>query len=206
MFAALKSVFGVKEWPEYTREEVAKHNTRESVWLVAGEKVFDVTEFVKLHPAGPVAILKRAGGCADCTQDYKFHSKGAREQWKNCQIGVLTAGELAKPIPATAAPSPAIITAATVPLRYGKEGEQQLLSTSQPDTAVAAALSREMEDDNDGGEDLVAVGSCCRGGAPSDACRNCPNAPRCLRAAKSGSDVAKKGAIANQQPVRIGSV
>ena len=54
MFAAIKSALGIKDWPEYTRAEVAAHNTEDSVWLVAGERVFDVTRFVHLHPAGPL--------------------------------------------------------------------------------------------------------------------------------------------------------
>lgn len=30
----------------YTLEEVARHNTAESLWLVIEDKVYDVTEFV----------------------------------------------------------------------------------------------------------------------------------------------------------------
>jgi hypothetical protein len=115
MLAALKSLFSDREWPEFTREEVARHNTHDSLWIVAGNRVFDVTNFARLHPAGPMAILKRAGGCKDCTQDYKFHSQGARSQWKRCQVGVLSAEELKKPIPPHAGPAERLLVPATHP-------------------------------------------------------------------------------------------
>merc|ERR1719238_1033978 len=118
MLSAIKSALGIKEWPEFTRAEVAAHNTEDSVWLVAGDRVFDVTRFVHLHPAGPVAILKRAGGCEDCSMDYKFHSKGARQQWKQCQVGVLKASEVDAPIPRNAAPDPAMIAKHQAPINY----------------------------------------------------------------------------------------
>lgn len=175
MLAAIKAALGVKDWPEFTREEVAKHNTAESCWLVAGEKVFDVTEFVRLHPAGPVAILKRAGGCADCTQDYKFHSKGARAQWKHYQVGVLRADEVGKPPIKSAAPDAATIKRYEEPVRFGSVVDQAVAK------AVEASPTPEIDDDDDGGEDPVAVGACCRGTAPSEACKTCPNAPKCMR-------------------------
>ena len=36
-----------KELPKYTWEEVAKHRTAESVWLVIHNKVYDVTKFME---------------------------------------------------------------------------------------------------------------------------------------------------------------
>lgn len=36
----------------YTWEEIQKHNTSESPWLVVHGKVYDVTEFQKIHPGG----------------------------------------------------------------------------------------------------------------------------------------------------------
>ena len=41
--------------------EVAKHNSRESCWLVIQEQVYDVTDFLEEHPGGPNIILFYAG-------------------------------------------------------------------------------------------------------------------------------------------------
>ncbi|KAF4470315.1 glycolate oxidase [Fusarium albosuccineum] len=49
-------------------EEVAKHNTRESCWIVLHGSVWDVTDFLDEHPGGEALILKCAG--ADATGSY----------------------------------------------------------------------------------------------------------------------------------------
>jgi cytochrome b involved in lipid metabolism len=55
----------VKELGEFTRGQVAQHNSREDLWLILkldGElKVFDVTSYVDEHPGGD-NILSNAGG------------------------------------------------------------------------------------------------------------------------------------------------
>jgi cytochrome b involved in lipid metabolism len=58
-----------KDWQDYSREEVAKHNTDTDVWIIlkdrkTGEnRVYDITGSVDDHPGGP-AILRNAGGDA----------------------------------------------------------------------------------------------------------------------------------------------
>lgn len=47
--------------PEYTLEEVAKHNTKDDCWLTIGGKVYDVTEWLKDHPGGGTIVLLSAG-------------------------------------------------------------------------------------------------------------------------------------------------
>lgn len=74
-----------KEMEIFTREEVAKHNTDKSCWIIANEKVYDVTDWLKYHPAGTDCILKKGG--QDCTVDFYFHSKNAIAYWKQYQIG-----------------------------------------------------------------------------------------------------------------------
>lgn len=44
-----------------TAEEIGKHNTKESCWVVVHGKVYDVTHFVDQHPGGAAIILKYAG-------------------------------------------------------------------------------------------------------------------------------------------------
>jgi cytochrome b involved in lipid metabolism len=70
----------------YTRCEVARHNSGISCWLIAHDKVYDVTDFLDLHPAGAKAILKKAG--TDATRDFDFHSDRATSLfWRKYEIG-----------------------------------------------------------------------------------------------------------------------
>ena len=73
----------------YTREEIAKHNNENSMWIVAGNKVFDITSFYKqqTHPGGSHPLQNRAGGSIDSAPDFKFHSKKSRKLWNNYLIG-----------------------------------------------------------------------------------------------------------------------
>ncbi|CAG7937350.1 unnamed protein product [Penicillium olsonii] len=59
--------------------EVAKHNTRESCWVVLYGKVYDVTDFLGSHPGGAKIILKLAG--QDATEEYDpIHPPGILEE------------------------------------------------------------------------------------------------------------------------------
>jgi L-lactate dehydrogenase (cytochrome) len=48
--------------------EVAKHNSRESCWVIIHGRAYDVTEFLPEHPGGPKIILKYAG--KDATEEF----------------------------------------------------------------------------------------------------------------------------------------
>jgi len=45
----------------YTVEEVLKHNTASSLWVIMNRKVYDVTAFHKKHPGGPGVLLQMGG-------------------------------------------------------------------------------------------------------------------------------------------------
>ena len=70
-----------------TWEEVKKHNSAESLWVVINGKVYDVTEFAKEHPGGDEILLEHGG--TDSTQDFEDvgHSTDARELQKRFLIG-----------------------------------------------------------------------------------------------------------------------
>jgi|TARA_B100001142_G_C14197475_1_gene602407 predicted heme/steroid binding protein len=56
----------------YTRDEVAKHNTAESNWIIIDDKVYDVTKFARFHPGGKAFVDASAG--SDATKNfYAFH-------------------------------------------------------------------------------------------------------------------------------------
>ena len=50
-----------KELKGYTKSEVAKHHTRDDVWIIVKGQVYDVTSYVDDHMGGD-AILNHAGG------------------------------------------------------------------------------------------------------------------------------------------------
>jgi len=49
---------------EFTAAEVAKHNTKDSMWVIIDGKVYDLTDYVDQHEGGSKAIMKHAGGDA----------------------------------------------------------------------------------------------------------------------------------------------
>merc|ERR1712070_1220650 len=53
-----------------TMEEVAKHNSKASCWVVLDGKVLDVTKFLADHPGGELAILTFAG--KDATEEFNM--------------------------------------------------------------------------------------------------------------------------------------
>ncbi|KAI0136667.1 FMN-dependent dehydrogenase [Xylariales sp. AK1849] len=60
-------------------EEVAKHTTQDSCWVVLYGHVYDVTEFLPSHPGGSRIITQLAG--RDATEDYDpIHPPGTLEE------------------------------------------------------------------------------------------------------------------------------
>lgn len=41
----------------FTFEEVKKHNKEGDIWIIIGDKVYDVSKFIAIHPAGKNVIL-----------------------------------------------------------------------------------------------------------------------------------------------------
>jgi L-lactate dehydrogenase (cytochrome) len=44
-----------------TADEIAKHNSRQSCWVVIEGQAYDVTDFLDKHPGGATIILRYAG-------------------------------------------------------------------------------------------------------------------------------------------------
>ncbi|TRM65727.1 FMN-dependent dehydrogenase-domain-containing protein [Schizophyllum amplum] len=63
----------------WTLNEVSKHKTSESCWVIIKNKVYDVTSFLNEHPGGAAIILKYAG--RDATAVYEpIHPADALEK------------------------------------------------------------------------------------------------------------------------------
>jgi flavocytochrome c len=62
-------VFKVPE-KEFTMEEVAKHNTKEDLWVVVKGVVMDLSNWLDEHPGGPQAIMNFMG--RDATEEFEM--------------------------------------------------------------------------------------------------------------------------------------
>ncbi|OBT69941.1 hypothetical protein VE03_00625 [Pseudogymnoascus sp. 23342-1-I1] len=67
--AAAPEKFSIPE-KEYTLEEVAKHNTKEDLWVVVKGVVMDVSDWLDEHPGGPQAIMNFMG--KDATEEFEM--------------------------------------------------------------------------------------------------------------------------------------
>lgn len=74
----------------YTMEEVAKHNTKQDCWIVIRGMVYDVTDFLKIHPGGSNIMISVAG--EDATEYFEELHK--EEVGKKYIIGELVFSKL----------------------------------------------------------------------------------------------------------------
>lgn len=88
MIASLLEMSGWRrKWPVFTHDEIQRHNHSNSIWIVTGTSVYDVTDILNVHPGGARAILRCGGGARDCSVDYMFHSTCAKRQWMYRKVG-----------------------------------------------------------------------------------------------------------------------
>ena len=78
--------------PVLTWEEIAKHRTKESCWVVVDGTVYDVTKFLLSHPGGEHIILDtlaQSPSCNDTSEVFHaVHGAGILTKWgKPLQIG-----------------------------------------------------------------------------------------------------------------------
>ncbi|VDD86230.1 unnamed protein product [Enterobius vermicularis] len=84
---------GDKSLRKLTRKEVEEHNSTKSSWIVIGNKVYDVTEFLDEHPGGCEVLLELAGG--DATENFEDvgHSTDAQEMRETYLVGEIEKDE-----------------------------------------------------------------------------------------------------------------
>ena len=52
---------GKMKLPQFSVEEVEKHNTEKDAWVIHRAKVYDVSKFLERHPGGKDILLAYAG-------------------------------------------------------------------------------------------------------------------------------------------------
>ena len=78
--------------PKFTTAVVASHNTRDSVWIVILDKVYDCTPFLSLHPGGVASIMNHAG--EDTSVEFEsIHTRAAWAMLDQYLIGELDLSE-----------------------------------------------------------------------------------------------------------------
>jgi acyl-lipid (8-3)-desaturase len=78
----------------YTWEEVAKHNTPDSVWVYSGKTVYDITDWLEKHPGGRDVLLLAAGrDITDLFKSYHPFSKTAATVLERYAIGKVSSTE-----------------------------------------------------------------------------------------------------------------
>ncbi|KAI8111357.1 hypothetical protein M9434_004929 [Picochlorum sp. BPE23] len=87
----------------YTADEVAKHNSVDSAWVVYDGKVYDLTDFVNLHPGGRGDILRAAGTDATAAFDREnSHREAELLTLKTYYIGDFVGGGMDSQLPEAA--------------------------------------------------------------------------------------------------------
>lgn len=73
----------------FTLDEVAKHKSKDDLYVVIEGDVYDLTKFQTEHPGGQ-KILSRVGGKDATTQFWKYHNQGVLNKYKpKLQVGSL---------------------------------------------------------------------------------------------------------------------
>lgn len=76
---------------EFSRQEVAKNNSTDSLWCIIDHKVYDLTDFQDAHPGGSVVLSQIAGQDAT-TAFFNLHRHEVLEKYSDLCIGTV-AGE-----------------------------------------------------------------------------------------------------------------
>lgn len=72
-----------------TKEELAKHNTKEDCWLCVRGKVYNVTSYLEFHPGGVDEMMRGAGKDATDLFNEVHRWVNYESMLKKCLVGKL---------------------------------------------------------------------------------------------------------------------
>lgn len=136
----------------YTMDEVAKHNSEDSAWIVVDGRVYDATPYLDDHPGGAASIVMNAGD--DATEEFMaIHSAGAKKMLEDYYIGELEeeAAPEAKPKPMHISKSSAQLMKADLPnqtLDSMAKGDDELVALN-PKKWIDFELAEKVEISHD---------------------------------------------------------
>ncbi|PFH53078.1 hypothetical protein AMATHDRAFT_55449 [Amanita thiersii Skay4041] len=81
-----------KQLKQFTREEVAQHNTENDLWIIIDAKVYDISKFKNLHPGGLSVLSDPEIAGQDATEAFfSLHRYEVLEkpQYQRLQVGVI---------------------------------------------------------------------------------------------------------------------
>lgn len=76
----------------YSSDEVSRHDTENSLWMVMHGGVYDLTKFLAEHPGGEEVLLQLAGKDGSVCFDEIGHSEEAIQLRQRFKIGEFVAG------------------------------------------------------------------------------------------------------------------
>lgn len=122
--------------PEYTYEEVDRHNTPASYWIVIDSHVYDVTHYAARHPGGGIQQTFARGHGTDVGKAFQeVHSAREKRMTASLLIGRIQTGSVSKRV-ATPRPVPTL-ELEDEPLTEWTDTPR----TTQADAATAASSS-----------------------------------------------------------------
>jgi len=77
----------------YTLDDVSEHCWNDDCWIVLFDRVYDVTNFLRIHPAGVDIMLESAGRDATTAFRGVGHSQEAVNMLKQYEVGRLVEEE-----------------------------------------------------------------------------------------------------------------
>ncbi|KAI7879543.1 cytochrome b5-like heme/steroid binding domain-containing protein [Mucor mucedo] len=73
----------------FTHEQVSKHNTRDDLYMIIDDKVYDITNFVDEHPGGDEILIEEGAKDASGPFEDVGHSPDARQMLEKYLVGDL---------------------------------------------------------------------------------------------------------------------
>lgn len=78
---------------DYTKDDVAKHNSPDDAWTIFEGKVYDVTKYASYHPGGTDTIMMVAGKDSTALVYQYHHWVNVKYLLEKFQVGVLVASK-----------------------------------------------------------------------------------------------------------------